>query len=63
LRLNSTFFCSYHKIKQELTICGWIDKKDFTKKEDFIQKEVPKKDLTKALLQPLPICMKLITSK
>ena len=31
-------FCSYHKIKQELTICGWVDKKDFIKKRRFYPK-------------------------
>ncbi|PQJ79637.1 hypothetical protein [Polaribacter porphyrae] len=31
-------FCSYHKTKQELTICGWIDKERFTKKRRFYPK-------------------------
>lgn len=31
-------FCSYHKEKQELTVCGWISKTDFLKKADFYPK-------------------------
>ena len=28
-------FCSYHKVKQELTVCGWIDKESFIKKRKY----------------------------
>ena len=31
-------FCSYHKNLQELTICGWIDKKSFVQKRKFYPK-------------------------
>lgn len=31
-------FCSYHKKKQELTVCGWISKTDFIKKRRFYPK-------------------------
>ncbi|PNQ74870.1 hypothetical protein C1T31_01670 [Hanstruepera neustonica] len=31
-------FCSYHKTKQVLTVCGWISKEDFTKKRRFYPK-------------------------
>lgn len=31
-------FCSYHKLKQELTVCGWIDKENFVKKRRFYPK-------------------------
>tara|TARA_R100001377_G_C3180293_1_gene106364 strand:- start:620 stop:1156 length:537 start_codon:yes stop_codon:yes gene_type:complete len=31
-------FCSYHKIKQELTVCGWIPKTDFIEKRRFFPK-------------------------
>lgn len=31
-------FCSYHKIKQELTICGWIAKEDFVSKRRLYPK-------------------------
>lgn len=31
-------FCSYHKIKQELTICGWITKDDLILKRSFYPK-------------------------
>ena len=31
-------FCSYHKIKQELSICGWIDKESFKNKRRFYPK-------------------------
>lgn len=31
-------FCSYHKIKKELTVCGWIDKQTFIDKRTFYPK-------------------------
>lgn len=31
-------FCSYHKPKKELTICGWIHKSDFVKKRKLFPK-------------------------
>ena len=31
-------FCSYHKTKKELTICGWITKEDFVLKRRFYKK-------------------------
>lgn len=31
-------FCSYHKTKQEVTICGWIDKQNFINKRKFYPK-------------------------
>lgn len=31
-------FCSYHKLKNEVTICGWITKKEFVKKRKFYPK-------------------------
>lgn len=32
------FFCSYHKLKNELTVCGWITKDDFKNKRRFYPK-------------------------
>ena len=32
-------FCSYNKMKNELTICGWITKAEFLKKADFFPKD------------------------
>lgn len=31
-------FCSYHKIKHVLTVCGWISKADFVKKRKYFPK-------------------------
>ena len=31
-------FCSYHKFKQELTVCGWITKEDFALKRKLYPK-------------------------
>ena len=31
-------FCSYHKTKQEVTICGWIDKQNFIERRKFYPK-------------------------
>ena len=31
-------FCSLNKLKEELTICGWITKKDLLNKADFYKK-------------------------
>ncbi len=31
-------FCSYHKIKQELTVCGWITKANLIKNRRFFPK-------------------------
>ena len=31
-------FCSYHKTKHELTVCGWIDKASFIEKRQFYPK-------------------------
>ncbi|TRX41421.1 hypothetical protein [Flavobacterium restrictum] len=31
-------FCSYHKLKREVTVCGWIAKKDFVAKRRFYPK-------------------------
>lgn len=31
-------FCSYHKIKHVLTVCGWISKEDFVTKRRFYPK-------------------------
>ncbi len=31
-------FCSYHKLKQEITVCGWIPKAEFLQKASFFPK-------------------------
>ena len=31
-------FCSYHKTKKEVTVCGWISKEDFLKKRTYYPK-------------------------
>lgn len=31
-------FCSYHKLNNEVTICGWITKEDFIKKRKYFPK-------------------------
>ena len=31
-------FCSYHKLKSELTVCGWISKVDFVAKRNYFPK-------------------------
>jgi hypothetical protein len=31
-------FCSYNKIKKEVTICGWIDKDNFVSKRNLFEK-------------------------
>jgi len=31
-------FCSYNKLKKEVTICGWIDKDSFISKRNFYKK-------------------------
>ncbi len=31
-------FCSYHKTKQEVTVCGWMGKADFVAKRKFFRK-------------------------
>lgn len=31
-------FCSYNKLKKEVTICGWIDKESFILKRNFYEK-------------------------
>ena len=31
-------FCSFHKVKKEITICGWIDKINFKNKRRFYKK-------------------------
>lgn len=31
-------FCSYHKLKKEVTICGWIEKPDFVAKRKLFPK-------------------------
>ncbi len=31
-------FCSYHKLKQEVTVCGWISKPDFIAKRKLFPK-------------------------
>lgn len=31
-------FCSYHKVKQEVTVCGWISKADFITKRKLFPK-------------------------
>mgnify|MGYP003150306556 FL=1 len=36
-------FCSYHKIKEELTICGWIEKQDFINKRRYYPKGTERK--------------------
>ena len=36
-------FCSYHKTKEELTICGWIDKTDFINKRRYYPKGTERK--------------------
>ena len=36
-------FCSYHKTKEELTICGWIDKTDFINKRRYYSKGTERK--------------------
>jgi hypothetical protein len=49
LRLQDYFdcdayiFCSYHKTKKELTICGWIDKKSFNEKRKYYPKGTERK--------------------
>ncbi len=32
-------FCSFHKNKKEVTVCGWISKPDFVLKRKFYKKE------------------------
>ena len=36
-------FCSYHKTKEELTICGWIEKQDFINKRRYYPKGTERK--------------------
>tara|TARA_R100000152_G_C6781941_1_gene217701 strand:+ start:8211 stop:9038 length:828 start_codon:yes stop_codon:yes gene_type:complete len=36
-------FCSYHKTKEELTICGWINKTDFINKRRYYPKGTERK--------------------
>ena len=36
-------FCSYHKTKEELTICGWIDKTDFINRRRYYPKGTERK--------------------
>ncbi|HSD14107.1 MAG TPA: hypothetical protein VLB74_05630 [Flavobacterium sp.] len=31
-------FCSYNKTKKEVTVCGWIEKEDFTSKRKYFPK-------------------------
>lgn len=31
-------FCSFHKLKKEITVCGWIPKADFLQKASFYPK-------------------------
>jgi hypothetical protein len=31
-------FCSYNKIKKEVTVCGWIDKENFIAKRNYFEK-------------------------
>jgi hypothetical protein len=31
-------FCSYNKIKKEITVCGWIEKNEFVQKRKFYPK-------------------------
>jgi hypothetical protein len=31
-------FCSYHKLKKEVTVCGWIEKSDFVLKRKLFPK-------------------------
>jgi hypothetical protein len=31
-------FCSYNKLKKEVTVCGWIDKENFILKRTFYEK-------------------------
>ena len=38
LNTNIYIFCSYHKKKKELTLCGWIDKEDFINKRLYYPK-------------------------
>ena len=35
---NVYVFCSYHKRKRELTVCGWTTKSDFLKKAQLFKK-------------------------
>ena len=36
-------FCSYHKTKKELTLCGWIEKSDFINKRKYYPKGTERK--------------------
>ncbi|HNU59278.1 MAG TPA: hypothetical protein PKI08_04940 [Aquaticitalea sp.] len=38
-------FCSYHKVKKEVTVCGWISKPDFVAKRRFYPKGSTRKRL------------------
>lgn len=38
LKTDIYIFCSYHKTKKELTVCGWIDKKTFKEKRQYYPK-------------------------
>ncbi|WP_223032420.1 hypothetical protein [Hanstruepera marina] len=37
-KTNIYIFCSYHKTKHMLTVCGWISKEEFIKKRRFYPK-------------------------
>ncbi|WP_048330832.1 hypothetical protein [Bizionia psychrotolerans] len=37
-RTEIYIFCSYHKTKEEITVCGWINKTDFIEKRRFYPK-------------------------
>ena len=37
-KTNIYIFCSYHKTKHVLTVCGWISKEEFIKKRRFYPK-------------------------
>ena len=38
LNTDIFIFCSFHKTKKEITVCGWIPKADFLKKSSFFPK-------------------------
>ena len=44
-------FCSYHKIKNELTVCGWITKDDLISKRRFYPKGSTRTRLDKSTFE------------
>jgi hypothetical protein len=38
LKTDLFIFCSYHKVKKEITVCGWIPKAEFLQKASLFPK-------------------------